>query len=118
MRFILQWTRRRIIEEIRALHGRGEELNYAAAEENHLNLVRASAWHFGTWRRAVERAGLDYESASKYRRWTRERVLARIANCTRKVTICRGASFPAKSIRHSQPRQCVPIWVLVRGTTQ
>ena len=74
----MRWTRRRIIEEIRELHGRGEELNYAAAEENHLVLVRAAAWHFGTWRRAVERAGLDYEIASKYRRWTRERVLARI----------------------------------------
>ena len=74
----MHWTRKTIIEHIRHLHEQGEELNYTSAERNHLNLVRAAAWHFGTWRRAVEAAGVDYESLSKYRRWNRERIVARI----------------------------------------
>jgi hypothetical protein len=56
----------------------GEELNYASAEENHVNLVRAAAWHYGTWKRAIEEAGLDYDEVSIYKRWTQKRVIARI----------------------------------------
>lgn len=74
----MRWTRKSIIAEIKRLHEEGERLNYAAAEKNHLNLVRASAWHFGTWRRAIEQAGIDYESLSRYQRWNKERIIARI----------------------------------------
>jgi hypothetical protein len=74
----VRWTRKGIIEEIRRLHAAGEELNYKAVEENHLNLVRAASWHFGTWKRAIEKSGLDYEDVSKYQKWSRERVIARI----------------------------------------
>lgn len=74
----MRWTRKSIVEEIKRLHAGSEELNYTAAETNHLNLVRAAAWHFGTWRRAIESAGIDYESLSKYQRWDRERIIKRI----------------------------------------
>ncbi|HEX8234950.1 MAG TPA: hypothetical protein VF600_03255 [Abditibacteriaceae bacterium] len=74
----MRWTRKAIVAEIKRLHAEGAELNYATAENNHLNLVRAAAWHFGTWRRAVESAGIEYESISKYQRWNRERIVARI----------------------------------------
>lgn len=56
----------------------GEELNYSSVEREHLNLTRAAAWHFGNWRGAVEAAGIEYDDIRKYRRWSRERVLARI----------------------------------------
>jgi hypothetical protein len=74
----VRWTRKGILEEIKKLHAGGQELNYAAAEASHLNLMRAAAWHFGTWRRAVELAGINYEEQSKYQRWNRERIIARI----------------------------------------
>ncbi len=54
------------------------ELYYSAAERDHLNLVRAAAWHYGTWRLAVEAAGVDYEKLSRYTRWSRERIIERI----------------------------------------
>ena len=73
----MRWTRKKILQEIKRLHDEGTELYYSAAERNHLNLVRAAAWHFGTWRLAVEQAGLDYESLSRYRRWSRERIIKR-----------------------------------------
>ena len=74
----MRWTRKSIVAEICRLHETGAEMNYASAERDHLNLVRAAAWHFGTWRLAVETAGLDYPSLSKYRRWGRERIITRI----------------------------------------
>ena len=74
----MHWTRKTITEHIKKLHSQGAELNYTSAEREHLNLVRAAAWHFGTWRLAVEAADVDYESLSKYRRWNRERIIERI----------------------------------------
>jgi len=74
----VRWTRKTIVDEIRRLHGKRVELNYSSAETNHLNLVRAGAWHFGTWRQAIEAAGIDYDKLAKYQRWDRERIVERI----------------------------------------
>jgi hypothetical protein len=74
----VRWTRKSIVSEIRRLHEAGEELYYSKAEDNHLNLVRAAGWHFGTWRRAVEAAGVDYESLSRYERWNKKKIIERI----------------------------------------
>ena len=74
----MRWTRKGIVAEIQQLHRDEIALNYAAAEANHLQLMRAAAWHFGTWRHAVETAGIDYQALSKYRRWGRERIIERI----------------------------------------
>lgn len=74
----MRWTRKGIIAEIKRLHASGAALNYAAAQAEHLNLVRAASWHFGTWRHAVEKAGISYQDISKYRRWNRERIIARV----------------------------------------
>ncbi|RYX81854.1 hypothetical protein EON83_22120 [bacterium] len=71
----MRWTRKTILEEIRLLHARGEELNYDSIGQNYANLMRAASWHFGTWQRAVEMAGIDYGEVSKYIRWTREMVI-------------------------------------------
>lgn len=74
----MRWTRKSIIAEIKRLHNSGEELYYSKAEDNHLNLVRAAGWHFGTWRRAVEASGIDYESLSRYQRWNKKKIVERI----------------------------------------
>lgn len=74
----MRWTRKSIISEIKRLHEADEELYYSKAEDNHLNLVRAAGWHFGTWRRAVEAAGIDYESLSRYQRWNKKKIVERI----------------------------------------
>ena len=71
----MRWTRNIILEEIRALHAHGEELNYDSIDQNYPTLMRAASWHFGTWQRAVETTGIDYGEVSKYIRWTREKVI-------------------------------------------
>ena len=74
----MRWTRKSIIEEIRRMKSAGGELSYSSVERDHLNLTRAAAWHFGNWRGAIEAAGIEYDDIRKYRRWNRERVVARI----------------------------------------
>lgn len=74
----MHWTRQAILDEIRRLHKAKEDMSFAALEKNHLSLMRAAAWHYGTWRRAVEEAGIDYETLSRYKRWSKARIIARI----------------------------------------
>lgn len=60
------------------MHDAGEDLNYASIAQNQVALLRAATRYFGSWRAAVEYAGLNYENIRKYRMWTRERILNRI----------------------------------------
>jgi hypothetical protein len=75
---MVRWTHDRIITEIERLHAVGAALNYGSASKQHLALVKAAEQHFGTWRRAVEAGGIDYDSLRKYQRWDRERIIRRI----------------------------------------
>jgi hypothetical protein len=74
----MRWTRKAIAQRIQDLHQAGVDLSYARAEAEHISLVRAATWHFGTWRLALEAAGLDPEQLARYQKWNRERVAARI----------------------------------------
>jgi Homing endonuclease associated repeat len=75
---MLHWTPEHIITEIKRLHTEGAALNYASAEKHHPNLVHAAARHFGTWQRAIEEAGINYETVRKYQRWNKDRIVKRI----------------------------------------
>jgi hypothetical protein len=75
---MLRWTQENIITEIRQLHAQGAALNYHAAAKQYVGLVKAAEQYFGTWRRAVESAGIDYDRVRKYQRWDRERIVRRI----------------------------------------
>jgi hypothetical protein len=56
----------------------GEDLNYANIAQNQVALLRAATRYFGSWRAAVDYAGLDYEQIRRYKTWTRDRILDRI----------------------------------------
>jgi hypothetical protein len=64
-----QWTKRRIIEEIRKLHREGQDLSQKAVMASNGALLAAakSPRYFGTWRRAVEAAGIQYETVRRRR---------------------------------------------------
>ena len=76
----MRWNRKTILDEIRVLHHQGVELSFNAMQEHHLALLRAATWNYGTWKSAVELAGFNYEQISRYRRWTRAKVLTAIRN--------------------------------------
>jgi len=72
------WTREAIIERVQDLHAQGTDLSWRNVVLN-VDAKLASAAvkkkHFGSWREAVEAAGLDYDAIRRYREWNDERVL-------------------------------------------
>ncbi|HEX4450374.1 MAG TPA: hypothetical protein VH143_05850 [Kofleriaceae bacterium] len=52
------WTANRVLEAIRERHRRGEPLSSKQAPER---LTTAAKTYLGSWRAAIERAGLDYD---------------------------------------------------------
>jgi len=56
----------------------GEDLNYAAVAADQVALLRAATRYFGSWRSAVEFAGLDYDEIRRYKTWSKDRIVERI----------------------------------------
>lgn len=74
----MRWTPNLILEELTRLHLGGESLSYRALARRHRALVSAAAYHFGSFRFAVERAGFSYADVSRRPQWTKERVIRQI----------------------------------------
>jgi len=77
-RFARKWTPAEVINGILTAAIEGQDLSYAQARKRDPALVRAAEREFGAWGAAVEAAGFDYDTIRRYRRWTRDRVIARI----------------------------------------
>ena len=75
-----RWTREEIVERIRELHAQGHDLLDPSFKIKHRGLYLAACAHryFGSWRRAVNAAGLDHEKMRESRVWTRARILRTI----------------------------------------
>ena len=75
------WTNQRIIERIRELHAKENDLSWRHVSL-HLDPSLAAAAtkksHFGSWRAALEAAGLDYDQIRRYHDWSAEEVLRRV----------------------------------------
>lgn len=77
------WNRNKIIQKIRQLNKAGQDLSYNAMCRKHQALVSASAYHMGSYRRAVEAAGIDYASVLRRPRWTKAMIIQIIKQATR-----------------------------------
>lgn len=75
---VRKWSKDTIAEEIRRLKEGGEDMNYSNIAQNQVALLRAATRYFGSWRAAVDYAGLDYEDIRRYKTWTKERIVERI----------------------------------------
>ena len=80
IRNLFRWSKDEIAMEIRGLYLDGEELNYTSVEKNHLALLRAACRYFGSWKDAVEFAGLDYSKIRKYKAWTKAKIISASRN--------------------------------------
>ena len=61
-----KWSRNRIISEIIKLHNNGHSLSPSILRKNgSIKLLSAANYHFGSWRRAVETASLEYKFSRK-----------------------------------------------------
>ena len=54
------WNKQKIVERIKALHRRNEDLSYNRMATKRQDLLAAANYHFGSWGRAVDAAGLNY----------------------------------------------------------
>ena len=72
------WTRELVSEEIRNWQASGRPLYSHYMRQNFQELLAAGIRYFGSWRQAVEMAGLTYEDVRKYRAWSQERIVQTI----------------------------------------
>lgn len=72
------WNKQLILKELRRLHHHHAPLSYNALARANRSLVSAAAYHFGSYRNAVERAGISYDLVMRRPRWTKGAIIALI----------------------------------------
>jgi len=77
------WTKARILASLKKLHRGGGDLSYNALARRRQALLSAAAYHFGSYRAAVEHAGIDYAEHLRRPRWTRQRIISLIKQSRR-----------------------------------
>lgn len=68
IRKVKEWSRKKVIAQIRAIDTRGEPLNAGHIVVHYKDLHHAGENYFGSWRKAVETAGFDYDEIKRIAR--------------------------------------------------
>ena len=92
------WDDETIISEIRRLNDEGADLSSKKMDETSNQLIATARRRFGNWGTAVERAGIDYSTIRRRRRWTRELVLEEIRQLQKA-----GVDLRSGEIRYQHP---------------
>ena len=90
------WNKERILERIRELSAAGEDLSWrhvSTQVDPQLAAAATKKKHFGSWRNAVNSAGLDYSTIRRYREWDEETILSQLKELHEK-----GIDLNAKSM--------------------
>lgn len=77
------WEKSEIVKTLKKLYKQGSDLSYNALAAEQQSLVSASAYHFGSYRKAIEKAGISYDAISRRPRWTKAAIIALIKNARR-----------------------------------
>jgi hypothetical protein len=78
------WDKDRIIAALRNSHKKEEDLSYNRLARKNQPLVSAAAYHFGSYRKAVEKAGIDYAEVTRRPRWTKQSIIKLIKEARRR----------------------------------
>lgn len=78
VRLTKEWTPELVLETLRSLYAKGEDLSDNYMAEHRRDLYGACSTHFGGYRQAVEAAGIPYEKVRRTREWTREKLIAHV----------------------------------------
>ncbi len=83
-RIKLRWSRESIVAQILVHHAAGEDLLQPEFKMRYRSLYLAACAHryFGSWRRALLAAELDFEKMRESRTWTRARIQRTIEEAT------------------------------------
>ena len=77
------WDKPKILAALKRLHKAGAALSYNALAKGQQSLVSAAAYHFGSYRSAVEQAGIDYAEVVRRPRWTKAGIVRLIKEARR-----------------------------------
>jgi hypothetical protein len=80
----MHWTKEEIVKSVKRLYAQGRDLSYNAMAKRQQSLVSAAAYHFGSYKGAVEKAGIDYGEVTRRPRWTRQKIIGLIKAAKRK----------------------------------
>jgi hypothetical protein len=80
----MTWNRSGIIQKLRALHKADKPISYSQLATKYQSLLSAAAYHFGSYRKALEKAGIDYADILQRPRWTKQRIITLIKQAKRK----------------------------------
>ncbi|MGD2174391.1 MAG: hypothetical protein PVJ27_03225 [Candidatus Brocadiaceae bacterium] len=73
------WSKEKIVNRIKVLHEKGEDLSYNRMARRRQGLLAAANYHFGGWGAAVNAAGLDYaRDVRRIPKWTRDKIIEAI----------------------------------------
>jgi len=74
------WSPKRIVQGIREAYERGEDLLSVAFKNRNKKLYSAACAkrYFGSWRKALIAAGLDYDKMRRDHFWSQERIVRKI----------------------------------------
>ena len=78
------WDKPRILQELRRLHRDGVNLSYSHLARSKQALLSAAAYHFGSYRGAIEKAGIDYAEVIQRPRWNKQRIIRLLKDAKRK----------------------------------
>lgn len=76
------WTKENTIEEIKRLHKEGHSL--AITDIDVPSIYTMACRHFGSWKKAIESAGLNYQEIKLLKEWTPEIVIEKIKEMNKK----------------------------------
>lgn len=92
------WDEETIIDEIRKLKQEGADLSSKTMDETANPLIATARRRFGNWGNAVEKAGIDYDSVRRRRRWSREQIVEGIQDLRQK-----GVRLQSGEVRQKAP---------------
>ncbi|CAF0692037.1 homing endonuclease associated repeat-containing protein [Candidatus Methylacidithermus pantelleriae] len=72
------WTPELVLEEIRAWKEAGRPLYSHYMRKHFQELLAAGIRYFGSWKQAVEKAGISYEEVRRYQKWSKAKIVETI----------------------------------------
>ena len=95
------WDKEEIIEKIKEVYAKGEDLSwhkFSRGKYRRLSHAAIDGNRFGSWGKALEAAGLDYDEIRRYRHWDKRKVKKEIKKLRRQ-----GIELNAKNIQQIYP---------------
>src|SRR5258706_15823446 len=71
----LNWDKSEILQTLKKFHKEGRDLSYTQLAKRMQPLVSAAAYHFGSYRSAVEKAGFDSADVVRRPPWTKPQII-------------------------------------------